>query len=684
MAPSERCIKLGLAMSGAISAGAYTAGVLDFLIQALDEWDRHRGEPGVPDHRVLIPVMAGASAGAVTAALGSLSAARGPLPAPSDTAAPHVLPELYDAWVVQPDFVAARECGALLDPDPADGKGGIRSALSGQPLERIAMRATAGTARVEAAKAAGVPPVRDSAPTYLNDKLHLFMTLTNLRGLPYRLAFGGDERGYRMMAHADRAHYEMLTGGEGAFRSPWALADHAVPLDARALGDEGYWSGLIGHALASAAFPIGLPARDTALCADQYDRRAWPLPLTLEQARAIRPDWPDRRPATEPVPFAAVDGGALDNDPFQIVRYALMTDPPVEEPDRPDAVRRLLLMITPFPEGPVYERNDAQARDTALTAVIRRLLPTFMESARFKPQEVAQALDPANASRWLVAPRRAGGDGSSDRYALACGLLGGFGGFLHRSLREHDYQLGRRNCQRLLEGWLGLDPSNEVVRESRPLAGTPADAPRHAVIPLLGTAAEEVPLPPWPRVPADAVAAFVAGALKRADGLVPRGADQLRGLMGAVLRWGWVFKRGAAGRWLRQYVLADLIRRDQYDDPAVIARNEGERAVLAACMDPAFDFRSVAGIAADCRADADGVAGALKALTEAGLTVAVDGLQGGVTVFTAALRVPARFDQARPAAERYVALVGETLFAVGGRLIALLGGVAPTPLYRID
>ena len=32
-------IKLGLAMSGAISAGAYSAGGVDFLIEALDEWE---------------------------------------------------------------------------------------------------------------------------------------------------------------------------------------------------------------------------------------------------------------------------------------------------------------------------------------------------------------------------------------------------------------------------------------------------------------------------------------------------------------------------------------------------------------------------------------------------------------------------------------------------------------------
>ena len=34
----QKDFHIGLAISGAVSAGAYAAGVLDFLIEALDEW----------------------------------------------------------------------------------------------------------------------------------------------------------------------------------------------------------------------------------------------------------------------------------------------------------------------------------------------------------------------------------------------------------------------------------------------------------------------------------------------------------------------------------------------------------------------------------------------------------------------------------------------------------------------
>src|SRR3954471_3654065 len=64
--PNE--FRMGLALAGAISAGAYTAGVIDFLVQALEEWEKTRGEPSVPQHRAGLKVITGASAGAITGA----------------------------------------------------------------------------------------------------------------------------------------------------------------------------------------------------------------------------------------------------------------------------------------------------------------------------------------------------------------------------------------------------------------------------------------------------------------------------------------------------------------------------------------------------------------------------------------------------------------------------------------
>jgi predicted acylesterase/phospholipase RssA len=77
---SEQRFEIGLTMAGAISAGAYTAGVIDFLVEALDAWDAAKsaaqaGGPAVPGHAVSLRVMSGASAGAIVAAILAVDAA---------------------------------------------------------------------------------------------------------------------------------------------------------------------------------------------------------------------------------------------------------------------------------------------------------------------------------------------------------------------------------------------------------------------------------------------------------------------------------------------------------------------------------------------------------------------------------------------------------------------------------
>lgn len=53
--PAEGTFELGLVMAGAVSGGAYAAGVVDFLFEALTAWEAAKqADPDVPDHRVEI------------------------------------------------------------------------------------------------------------------------------------------------------------------------------------------------------------------------------------------------------------------------------------------------------------------------------------------------------------------------------------------------------------------------------------------------------------------------------------------------------------------------------------------------------------------------------------------------------------------------------------------------------
>jgi hypothetical protein len=63
--------EIGIALGGTVSAGAYTGGVVDYLMEALDGWTRAKegGDPLAPQHEVVISTMAGASGGAINGAI---------------------------------------------------------------------------------------------------------------------------------------------------------------------------------------------------------------------------------------------------------------------------------------------------------------------------------------------------------------------------------------------------------------------------------------------------------------------------------------------------------------------------------------------------------------------------------------------------------------------------------------
>ena len=64
-------------------------------------------------------------------------------------------------------------------------------------------------------------------------------------------------------------------------------------------------------------------------------------------------------------------------------------------------------------------------------------------------------------SRFLIAPmRETARAGEGD---LASGGLAGFAGFVHERLRLHDFQLGRRNCQKFLKDHFTVHADNPIV-----------------------------------------------------------------------------------------------------------------------------------------------------------------------------------------------------------------------------
>ncbi|WP_183567677.1 patatin-like phospholipase family protein [Mucilaginibacter sp. SP1R1] len=179
---NEPIFYVGLCMAGAVSAGAYTSGVMDYLIEALAEWEKRRNEPGVPSHKVQIPVMGGASAGGMTSIMAATSFNNEltPIDKPGDDLlAEHPENKLYHSWV---DLTDADMFSVMLGT--ADIKNGkVLSALNSDFIDAIANRVVSVDTRPEKWK---------DLPPFIARDMKIFTTLSNLQGFDYNVAFRSD------------------------------------------------------------------------------------------------------------------------------------------------------------------------------------------------------------------------------------------------------------------------------------------------------------------------------------------------------------------------------------------------------------------------------------------------------------------------------------------------------------
>src|SRR5690606_6247052 len=147
--------------------------------------------------------------------------------------------------------------------------------------------------------------------------------------------------------------------------------------------------------------------------------------------------------------------------------------------------------------------------------------------------------------------------------------LDGFGGFLERGFRLHDFHLGRLNAQRFFHEHFRLPGAHPLFSAWSPAQRRHfADAEgRLPVLPLLGGAAEPLPAPPWPRLPPGRLEHLAHLLRRRSLALLPLAVEHLLARSSRPMRWitrllarqqsrGWV----AA---LVDHIRQDLLRRGQ-------------------------------------------------------------------------------------------------------------------------
>tara|TARA_R110002074_G_scaffold320777_1_gene491196 strand:- start:3067 stop:4905 length:1839 start_codon:yes stop_codon:yes gene_type:complete len=598
--------QVGLVMAGGASAGAYTAGVVDFFIEALEAWHAEKAKNlnSIPNHDVSIKAISGASAGAMTAAMLARVFVTGAKPQ-SQMQVPQRVAEdprdqkeafenpFYAAWVQSIDvrfFLEGR--------DLAIKKANVVSVLDSTVLSYIGRNVLQ------------VPPgsVR-SKPPYVDGSVEIFITTTNLRGVPYSFGFAGLTANYKyiMRTYADYRRFCLSWTGDCPGEEPH------VYLDPDALAPSSNWAVMMESALASGAFPGGFAPRKLSRMATDFDHRRWKVasasPLTTLSIKSgktkdddltelaiqqnvvcaqsdaeallcncasmeeIAPCWPDGigtkvegavgADPTYEYEYWNVDGGVMNNEPLELVRRALSGEG--RNPRGGLEADRAVVMIDPFPNA---ENISAEfENDFTLIGALKALIGALITQSRFKPEELVLAERRDVFSRFAISPIYINESKKIAEPALAGSVVGGFGGFLSETFRHHDFQLGRRNCQQFLRRHFVLPIGNPLFSDSRNRADFRGkfiferDGEEFApIIPLVGSVATEITLPSRPH-PADINFEILRELLgKRVDLVVPRLIDSIsmlgiRYLVKALWTGAWIIgQRGKLVEAMIKYV----------------------------------------------------------------------------------------------------------------------------------
>lgn len=448
---------IGLSMAGAVSAGSYTAGMLTQFFETINAWYEYKTKgitfktpdgktitikpEEMPRHEIFIEALSGASAGGMCTALLAVCLAEGKFD------------RLYDTWVNQVDLKPL-----LSTSDIRSTSSPIYSLFNVNVIDKIAEGITN-----------FVSNTSKPWPPYLAEQIDMYLTLTNLEGVPYDLTFSSaSTSGQFIRNFADYRRFTLNRPGSGKPAPPDStLLDPRTKTSASNVKE---WSDLVVACVASGAFPFGLKPRTISRRKIEYDKREWYFTYQMQPGvkpvpQYIKASWKDGTP--DPIDFQYVDGGVMNNEPFELVRRRLALNQGYwRNPTKGSEAKSGVIMIDPFPSDPPEISGSVINKLPEIHQLVPELFGSLRNQALFSQDLLYAALDPSVYSRFLVSPSRSeliGGKYVPAAEPLASSTLGAFGGFISSAFRNHDYNLGRRNCYDFLQKYFSLPLSNEIV-----------------------------------------------------------------------------------------------------------------------------------------------------------------------------------------------------------------------------
>jgi len=453
---------ISLCMAGSISAGAYTAGVIDYLHEALENWEKAKSnnDPALPSHNTVIDLLGGSSGGGITAALAFFALRskvdHGKLEADQRTYQFNSDKNIYwKTWVDQTKDDIFSEL--LKDDDIREGY--IPSLLNASFVDEIAEIFR------NSIKEAGMDPV---SPSFLHEKAELFLTLFNVTGIKYEINSKSPTAKKQFLSeHRDLAHFQWgnTYGNDGRMEVSF---DQTKNLDT-----------LLDAAKATGAFPGGLSAR----LVTREAKYIWDNPFFLKNKfnRTNIVLGKDIVNGTDKYTTLNGDGGTANNEPIEFARdlmlnmrikdYGDISENSNNElsNDTQKAIKRKgltdssVILIDPFPSYD-FDLEKPTQDSKHLLSYLPKFIFSLASQLIFDAKDAFEAYDKDNYGLHIIGPSKAGVP--KPQYAIACGSLGGFGGFFNKEFRIHDFFLGRANCQSFLRKYFVVDINEPVDTEA--------------------------------------------------------------------------------------------------------------------------------------------------------------------------------------------------------------------------
>jgi hypothetical protein len=292
--------------------------------------------------------------------------------------------------------------------------------------------------------------------------MELILTLSNLEGFTYELGFSAEGASKHIMKqHRDYAFFRLGSDYGGDGRIPLNLQRRDRGLEE-----------LLQAAPATGAFPVGLAyrkfVRKKKYILDNQNLVYYAKDIVTLQGIS------DGNVEEDFVTYN-VDGGMLNNEPFDLTMKIMAKASDINEVAINEELRSderdfdtTIIMIDPFPSDDSITSDKADEKKGgrsirpfdlkfpfSLIGAIGKVFQSMRGELLFKGEDIVKAFSKKDFSRFMISPRRRirNKDGKKKEeifngsVAIACGALGGFSGFFDKKFREHDFYLGRANCQ---------------------------------------------------------------------------------------------------------------------------------------------------------------------------------------------------------------------------------------------